>query len=277
MSEYRDGEEDFRFDETQHDRDGGDTYDPAGVGRWGASKNKPTEKTQMTTTQPTAKKQLGPCDAVTPVYRASYLNVFEARAADPSKPDDKNYGVEMWFRVADTEESVKAGEKIVDLRALYAAAKAAIGEKWGADEAKWPKGLKIPFKKGETNTGKQGSIPGVIILRTARKEKFGKPVVVTQDPNVPVLDTKTVYSGCYMRGKIHFYAWEHPTGGKGVSATLDMLQIVRDGEPLGNRMEATDAFEALPVPAGQPAGAAPASGAVKAEAPAAASPFGELA
>lgn len=232
--------DDWRFDEGQYDEDA--TYDPAGVGRWG----KPKEKTEMTTE---TKKKLGPTDCLTPEFRASYLNAFEARAANPQNPLDKNYGVEMWFRVKDTPESLAAGEKVVSIKDLEAAAMAACSEAWGADKSKWPKGFKHPFKKGEDNTGKNGAIPGVMLVRTNRKEKFGRPVVVDQNVK-DIIDQKQVYSGCYMRAKIHAYVWKHPTGGTGVSFTLDMLQLVRDGEPLGNRMEAADAFEAVPLPAG---------------------------
>lgn len=221
------------------------------------------------TTENKTKKPMGPTDCLTPVFRASYLNAFEARPADPSKPQDKNYGVEMWFRVAHTAESKAAGEEIVSIKDLEAAAMAACSEAWGADKSKWPKGFKHPFKKGEDNTGKAGAIPGVMIVRTTRKEKFGRPNVVDQNVK-DIIDQKQVYSGCYMRAKIHAYVWKHPTGGQGVSLTLDMLQLVRDGEPLGSRMEAGDAFDALPVPAG----VGPASAAAKASD--AGSTFGDL-
>lgn len=212
-----------------------------------------------------AKKPMGPTDAVTPLFRASYLNAFEPRAADPKKPNEKNYGVEMWFRVKDTPESLAAGEKVVSIKALEDAAKAACTEAWGADASKWPKGFKHPFKVGEQNGGKNGPIPGVMIVRTNRKEAFGRPRVVDQNLK-DIIDTKQVYSGCYMYGKVHAHCWKHPTGGQGVSFTLDMLQLSHDGEPLGNRMEAADAFEAVPLPSGSPAGAGAAAPSAPAEA-----------
>ena len=212
------------------------------------------------------KKKMGPMDCLTPVFRASYANLFEARAADPSKPNDKNFGVEMWFRVKQTPESEKAHEEIVSIKDLEAAANAACIEAWGPDRAKWPQGFKHPFKNGDTKTGKQGAVPGCIVVRCNRKESFGRPVVVDQNVK-DIIDTKQVYSGCYMRAKVHAYCWKHVSGGQGVSFTLDMAQLVRDGEPLSNRMEADDAFGAIPMPGGEAAGAA---------APAAGSVFGNL-
>lgn len=219
-----------------------------------------------------AKKPMGPTDAVSPLFRASYLNVFEPRAADPAKPNEKNYGVEMWFRVAEACDERLKDQPIVKITDLIKAANAAASEKWGPDATKWPKGLKNPIKKGEDLTGKNGTLAGGVVVRTNRKEAFGRPIVV--DQNVQnIIDKTQVYSGCYMVGKVHAYAWEHPTGGKGVSFTLDMLQLVKDGEPLGNRLDAADAFESVPLPAGAPAGQAAAAAPA---APAGGGMFGDL-
>jgi len=206
-----------------------------------------------------AKKPLGPTDCLTPVFRASYLNAFEARSADSGNPNEKKqFGVEMWFRVAEVCDERLKDQPIVKIDDLVKAANAAAAEKCGVDANKWPKGLKNPMKKGETLTGKNGTLVGGIVMRTSRKESFGRPVVVDQSVK-DIIDQKQVYSGCYMRAKVHAYAWEHPTGGKGVSFTLDMLQLMQDGEPLGNRMEAADAFEPIALPAGAGGASAPVS------------------
>ena len=212
--------------------------------------NNQQENTVTTeTTDGKEKRKLGPCSCITPEFRASYVTLYEARSVDPAEPNKKNYGVEMWFRVKDTPESLRAGEKCVNIQALTAAAEAACAEKWGPDKAKWPKGLKNPFKNGDLLTGKNGAVPGCIIVRASRKESFGPPGVVDQAKH-DILDKKVVYSGCYGRAVVHAYAWKHPTGGFGVSFTLDHFQLIRDGEPLGNRLEAQDAFDAIPIPGG---------------------------
>ena len=201
----------------------------------------------MTLTQP---KKMGPTDCITPIFRASYPTLFEARAADLAKPNDKNFGVEMWFRVRHTPESQAAQEEIVSIKPLEDAAQAACVEEWGADQAKWPTGFKHPpFVDGDTKAGKNGPVPGCIVVRAKRKESFGRPVVVDQNVK-DIMDKDAIYAGCYCRAKIHAYAWKHPTGGPGVSFTLDMIQLDHDGEPLGSRMEAADAFQAIPMPAG---------------------------
>lgn len=210
------------------------------------------------TTQTTTKKPLGPTDALTAVFRLSYPALLEPRAPDPSKPNEKVFGCEMLFRVAHTPESQKRGEELVSIENLKAAAKAAIVEKWGADQARWPKGLKIPFKKGTEGKAaeKDGYGEGVVYVRATRKPEFGAPVLVDQLV-APVVDKNAVYGGMYCRAKVHAYAWSHPRGGDGVSFTLDMIQLVKDGEPFGNRMSAADAFDSLPMPTAKvPAGTA---------------------
>lgn len=191
--------------------------------------------------------KMGPMDCVTPEFRVSYPALFEARSADPSKPNEKNFGMEMLFRVSGAQGT----EKNVDIKDLKAAAEAACIGAWGPDKSKWG-AFKHPFKKGDDPqwSGKAGYGAGIIFVRCGRKEAFGRPTVVDQNVK-DIMDKTAIYPGCYCRAKIHAYTWKHPTGGKGVSFNLDMVQLVRDGEPLGGGMKAEDAFESIAVPAGE--------------------------
>lgn len=58
--------------------------------------------------------------------------------------------------------------------------------------------------------------------------------------------TSRIYPGAWVRFHLNAYAWDHPTGGKGVSFGLKAVQFVRDDEPFatGASSSAT-AFEAL--------------------------------
>lgn len=60
----------------------------------------------------------------------------------------------------------------------------------------------------------------------------------------PILDRSQVYSGCYARVSINFYAF-NVNGNKGVAAGLGNIQFVKDGEPLGRKTNATDDFSTL--------------------------------
>ena len=50
-----------------------------------------------------------------------------------------------------------------------------------------------------------------------------------------------VYSGCYARVSINFYAF-NSNGNRGIACGLGNIQKVRDGEPLGGRSSAADDF-----------------------------------
>ncbi len=57
----------------------------------------------------------------------------------------------------------------------------------------------------------------------------------------PILDRSEVYSGCYGRVSLNFYAF-NSNGNKGVACGLGNIQKLRDGEPLGGKSSASDDF-----------------------------------
>lgn len=69
------------------------------------------------------------------------------------------------------------------------------------------------------------------------------PQVVDTQLN-PILDKSEVYSGCYGRVSLSFYAF-NSNGNKGVACGLGNVQKIRDGEPLGGRTTAADDFGTL--------------------------------
>lgn len=62
------------------------------------------------------------------------------------------------------------------------------------------------------------------------------------DNNVqPILDRSEVYSGCYGRVSLNFYAF-NSNGNKGIACGLGNIQKLRDGDALGGRSSASDNF-----------------------------------
>ena len=57
----------------------------------------------------------------------------------------------------------------------------------------------------------------------------------------PILDRDEVYSGCYARVSLNFYAF-NSNGNKGIACGLGNIQKIKDGEPLGGRSSAADDF-----------------------------------
>lgn len=69
------------------------------------------------------------------------------------------------------------------------------------------------------------------------------PQIVDKAVN-PILDRSEVYSGCYGRVSLSFYAF-NSNGNKGIACGLGNIQKIRDGEPLGGKSSATDDFTTL--------------------------------
>lgn len=59
----------------------------------------------------------------------------------------------------------------------------------------------------------------------------------------PIIDATQIYSGMYARVNINFFAYFN-SGKKGIGCGLGPVQKTRDGEPLGGRISAADAFGA---------------------------------
>ena len=104
-------------------------------------------------------------------------------------------------------------------------------------QAKWtkvPAKLRSPVKDGDANLNDDGEIrypehEGCYTLQASSKRR---PDVADASLN-PILNPKELYSGAFYRAAVRAYAWEHPTGGKGVSFSLETVQKVKDGDPLG--------------------------------------------
>ena len=60
----------------------------------------------------------------------------------------------------------------------------------------------------------------------------------------PILDRSEVYSGCYGRVSLSFYAF-NTNGNRGIACGLNNVQKLKDGEPLGGRISAEQEFAGL--------------------------------
>jgi hypothetical protein len=57
----------------------------------------------------------------------------------------------------------------------------------------------------------------------------------------PIIERSEVYSGVYGRASISFYAF-NSNGNKGIACSLNNLQKIKDGEPLGGKASAESDF-----------------------------------
>ena len=162
---------------------------------------------------------------VTGIVRLSYANVWEATSINGSTP---KYSVSLIIPKSDT--------KTID--AINAAVDAAIKEGASKFGGKIPNkaALKLPLRDGDTERDDE-----------AYKDSFFVNANSTTAPQIvdravqPILDRAEVYSGCYARVSINFYAF-NSNGNRGIACGLGNIQKVSDGDPLGGRSSAADDF-----------------------------------
>ena len=157
-----------------------------------------------------------PTKVVTGVVRLSYANVWEPASINGSNP---KYSVSLIIPKTDT--------KTID--AINAAVDAAIKDGAAKFGGKIPNkaALKLPLRDGD-------------LERDDEAYKGAAPQIVDRSVE-PILDRAEVYSGCYARVSINFYAF-NSNGNRGIACGLGNIQKVRDGEPLGGRSSAADDF-----------------------------------
>lgn len=163
---------------------------------------------------------------VTGKVRLSYANIFQPRGMDGQEP---KYSVCLLIPKSD-KETIKAINEAMEQ------AKKDGASKWNG---KIPTKVKTTFYDGDVEKPEDEAYAGCYYLNASNKRK---PGVV--DANVqPILDATEVYSGCYGRAVVNFYAY-NAQGSKGITASLQHIQKVSDGEPLGGAFtRAEDEFD----------------------------------
>lgn len=164
---------------------------------------------------------------VTGKARLSYVNVFQPRAAKPGQ--EAKYSVCVLIPKTDT----------VTVNKVKAAVKAAADAGIGILGGKIPPNLKNPLRDGDTE--REGpEYKGHWFINANSKQRPGVVDASVQ----PILNADEIYSGCYGRVSLNFYAYNQE-GNKGVGAGLQNVQKVADGEPLSGRSRAEDDFIAV--------------------------------
>ena len=153
-----------------------------------------------------------PTRVVTGQVCLSYAHMWEPNSIQGGKP---KYSVSLIIPKTDT-----AIERAVD-----AAIEAGTG-KFGSKKPN-KAALKLPLRDGDTELDDEAYANSFFV----NANNLTPPQVV--DENVaPILDRSEVYSGCYARVSLSFYAF-NTNGNKGVACGLGNIQKIRDGGPLG--------------------------------------------
>lgn len=130
----------------------------------------------------------------------------------------------------DDKETIKAINDAVD---------AAIEEgiaKFGGKKPLTRRQLSLPLRDGDTEREDEAYAGHWFINANSKTA----PQIVDKAVK-PILDRDEVYSGCYARVSLNFYAF-NSNGNKGIACGLGNIQKIRDGESLGGRSSAADDF-----------------------------------
>lgn len=129
----------------------------------------------------------------------------------------------------DDKETVKAINDAID---------AAIEEGVAKFGGKKPNkaAIKLPLRDGDTEREDEAYAGHWFINANSKTA----PQIVDKAVK-PILDRDEVYSGCYARVSLNFYAF-NSNGNKGIACGLGNIQKIRDGESLSGRSSATDDF-----------------------------------
>ena len=161
---------------------------------------------------------------ITGKVRFSYANVWEPKSINGG---DEKYSVSLIIPKNDTKT-------INDIKKAIEVAKQDGKAKFGG---RIPANLKTPLRDGDIDRPDDEAYKDSDFINANSKDK---PQIV--DKNVkPILDQSEVYSGCYGRASITFYAF-NSNGNKGIACGLGNLQKLAEGDALSGRSKAEDEF-----------------------------------
>lgn len=176
----------------------------------------------------------------------SYPKLFKATRFDEANTKSKPQFTTAILIDKDDKETIKV---------LKAAEKAALNDGikrnfFDADDIKRGK-VKSLLRDGdaEKSPTKNPEFMGKYFCNLKADENH-KPIIVDAAKR-RITDESKVYAGVIASVVVRSYAWQYQNGmNKGVSFSLQAVQIVRDGEPLGSTNEGSeDLFDELEEPA----------------------------
>jgi hypothetical protein len=150
---------------------------------------------------------------VTGEVRLSYVNLFEAKAIIEGQP--AKYSLTVLISKEDK----------ATIKQIQNAVQEVIDSSQGI--LKGTKGLKTPLRDGDEE---KDSIEyeNHLFMNVSSQQA---PIVVDENRQ-EVINAREVYSGCYGRVSMNFFAYNQ-AGNKGVGVALNAVQKTRDGEALG--------------------------------------------
>ena len=175
-------------------------------------------------------KNMNPMKVITgPETLWSYVNAWEPKSINGSAP---KYSVQL--RIPKTDKVTL--EKIE--RAIKAAYEEGAAKLKGNSKSVPPLStLKTPLRDGDESFPDDESYAGYMFLNANNTQAPG----IVDANRQPILERREVYSGVFGRASISFFAF-NSNGNKGIACSLNNLQKIKDGTPLGGHSSAEDDF-----------------------------------
>lgn len=159
--------------------------------------------------------------------RLSYCHLVEPHGMEGQEP---KYSVSIIIDKKDTETLKCINDAIAE-------AKESGKTKWNG---KIPPVLKTPLRDGDVERPEDEAYQNSYFLNASSKNK---PGLVDKYVNL-ITDPMEVYSGCYARVTLNFYAF-NAAGNRGIACGLGNVQKLRDGDSLGGATRAENDFDAI--------------------------------
>ena len=164
-----------------------------------------------------------------PRTRWSYANVWEAKSINGG---NAKYSVSLLIP-KDDEDTVKKVKA-----AIQAAYEEGAGKLKGNGKTVPPfAAIKNPLRDGDVERPDDPAYAGHYFINANNSSAPG----IVDANRQPIIERSEVYSGVYGRASISFYAF-NANGNKGIACSLNNLQKIADGEPLGGHASAESDF-----------------------------------
>lgn len=176
--------------------------------------------------------------------RFSYCNLFQ-----PKPPYNNPNGEPKYSTTVLVPKSNVQAKAAID-QAIAAAIEAGVSSKWGGVRPPVPA---VCLHDGDGPRPSDGSPFGEecrgcwVFTASSKQPPF---VVDAQVQNI--IDPTQVYSGMWGNVNVNFFAY-NSAGKKGIGCGLNGVQKTQDGEPLGSRVTAQEAFQPTAGPIAAPA------------------------
>ena len=180
-----------------------------------------------------SKNSVNPCKVITGKdTRLSYEHVWEPASINGGTP---RYSVCAMIPKSDTE-TVEKVRKAIEAAYLEGESKL----KGNGKTVPPISAIKMPLRDGDLERPDDPAFTGMWFVNANTDRAPGVVDLSCQ----PLLDRNEVYSGCYCRVSLTFFAF-NSNGNRGIACGLNNLQKVRDGEHLGGRISAEAEFAGL--------------------------------